>query len=233
MRPKLHMRISYIANIRLPTEKAHGYQIMRVCAALARLGHEVHLFVPTREDDPHDAFAFYGIERNFKLTYVRCFPWMRYVTYFGRTAFFLQSFAFLRALKKSGLDTNSIVYTRDAEAVWYFSRRGMRCIYNAHTLPRRAYIAGFLARRARGAVCNSRGTEAALKVVLPHVSSIVVYNASDPNPYLGVDKAQLRAELGLFTTGPLVMYTGHLYGWKGVDTLLSCAPLAPGITFAL
>ena len=30
------MKIIYIANIRLPTEKAHGIQIMKTCEALAK-----------------------------------------------------------------------------------------------------------------------------------------------------------------------------------------------------
>ena len=30
------MRITYIANVRLPTEKAHGLQIMKMCEALGK-----------------------------------------------------------------------------------------------------------------------------------------------------------------------------------------------------
>ena len=42
------MKILYIANIRLPTEKAHGIQIMKMCEAFADIGHKVELIVPWR-----------------------------------------------------------------------------------------------------------------------------------------------------------------------------------------
>ena len=42
------MKITYLANIRLPTEKAHGIQITKMCESFASLGHEVTLVVPDR-----------------------------------------------------------------------------------------------------------------------------------------------------------------------------------------
>jgi len=35
------MNILYIANVRLPTERAHGYAIMKRCEEFARAGNEV------------------------------------------------------------------------------------------------------------------------------------------------------------------------------------------------
>ena len=42
------MKILYIANIRLPAEKAHGIQIMKMWEAFADLGYGVELVVPWR-----------------------------------------------------------------------------------------------------------------------------------------------------------------------------------------
>jgi hypothetical protein len=42
------MKICYIAAIRLPTEKAHGLQIMKTCEAFAAAGHDVELVVSDR-----------------------------------------------------------------------------------------------------------------------------------------------------------------------------------------
>ena len=38
------MDITYLANVRMPTEKAHGAQIAHTCAAFARLGSAVELW---------------------------------------------------------------------------------------------------------------------------------------------------------------------------------------------
>ena len=52
------MKILYLADIRLPTEKAHGAQIMKTCEALARAGHAVELVVPRRANAMRGADTF-------------------------------------------------------------------------------------------------------------------------------------------------------------------------------
>ena len=42
------MKIVYITNARLPTEKAHGIQIIRMCEAFSRLGFDVNVIHPWR-----------------------------------------------------------------------------------------------------------------------------------------------------------------------------------------
>ena len=37
------MKLVYIENVRVPSERAHAYQIVQTCAWLARLGHSVTL----------------------------------------------------------------------------------------------------------------------------------------------------------------------------------------------
>ena len=66
------MRLLYCANIRLPTEKAHGLQIMQNCEAFADAGADVSLWVARRWDKSalgqvRDVWAHYGVKRNFAL----------------------------------------------------------------------------------------------------------------------------------------------------------------------
>ncbi|MBX4192190.1 hypothetical protein KW798_01765 [Candidatus Parcubacteria bacterium] len=215
------MNIAYVVNTRIPTEKAHGYQIMRVCSELAKLGHKVTLYVPTRTNKIEgDPFEYYGLEPNFHIERVQSFDAMRYVKFLGPTAFWLTNWSFLRALT---LPADSIVYTRDADAVAYLSGQGFKCVYNAHNWEpsRTARV-----RPALGAVCNSYGTEHALKESL-NIPTIVAPNATDPNAYVG-QKDALRKELHL-PQGPLALYAGHVYGWKGVNTLVEAAHLVPDV----
>jgi len=56
----------YITNVRLPTEKAHGYQIMKMCEAFSQQGQEVVLIVPKRKNFIDEGpFDFYSVERSF------------------------------------------------------------------------------------------------------------------------------------------------------------------------
>jgi glycosyltransferase involved in cell wall biosynthesis len=70
------MVVCYLANARLPTEKAHGLQIVENCDALARAGARVTLVGPRRVQPPGqnatDVWAHYGIERTFEIRRVPC-----------------------------------------------------------------------------------------------------------------------------------------------------------------
>src|SRR3989344_4089836 len=70
------MRILYLANVRLPTERAHGVQIMKMCEAFANLGHTVELFIPrTFNHLTEDPFDWYAVKRVFRLRTVPSFDW--------------------------------------------------------------------------------------------------------------------------------------------------------------
>jgi hypothetical protein len=46
------MRLIYIANARIPSEKAHPYQIVQMCEAFAANSAEVSLLYPKRSNPP-------------------------------------------------------------------------------------------------------------------------------------------------------------------------------------
>ena len=115
------MRILYIANIRLPTEKAHGVQIMKTCEAFARLGHDVELVVSDRRthitDEP---FAYYGVANIFRITRIRVFD----TVYLGRLGFLFESFVFARRAAKYLQSARfDILYGRDARALHLLSQK--------------------------------------------------------------------------------------------------------------
>jgi glycosyltransferase involved in cell wall biosynthesis len=71
------MKIAYISAGNLPSEKANTIQVMKVCQAFTRLGHEVILFVPSSgASDPSWEFLshHYGISTPFKIQYFKMDP---------------------------------------------------------------------------------------------------------------------------------------------------------------
>jgi hypothetical protein len=63
------MNVSYVHNARMPTEKAHGVQIVKMCEAFASLGHTVTLIVTDRGEG--DVFAYYGVKESFSIVDTR------------------------------------------------------------------------------------------------------------------------------------------------------------------
>ena len=64
------MKILYITNVRIPTEKAHGIQIIKMCEAFSNYNIKVELVLPTRKNIKFkdiNLFKYYSIKENFKL----------------------------------------------------------------------------------------------------------------------------------------------------------------------
>ena len=86
------MKILYIANVRIPTEKAHGFAIMKMCEAMGKAGNEVKLVIPWRLNHiDADPYAYYGVENTFT---IRRLPSIDLVTLLGRLGFLIESISF-------------------------------------------------------------------------------------------------------------------------------------------
>src|SRR3569623_1852691 len=113
------LRIFYAAYVRLPTEKAHGAQIMHTCTALARAGVRLTLAIPGRKSAlDEDPFEYYGVENNFELAAlpVPDFLHMR------RAGFLISATAFaLRCAREVCRTKSDAVYTRDRSLALVFS----------------------------------------------------------------------------------------------------------------
>ncbi len=124
------MRLLYIANIRLPTEKAHGYQIMKMCESFAAK-FEVELVVPWRfnyiKDDP---FEYYGIERNFRIKKIFS---LDLINVFGKAGFWLQSLSFSKLAQFRALFGRcDIIYSRDVLSLFWLSFYGKNIFWEVH-----------------------------------------------------------------------------------------------------
>src|SRR3989344_3447312 len=113
------MKLLYIANARIPTEKAHGLQIMKMCEAFASQSVEVELVVPRRVNSiKKDPFLFYAVRNNFFVRKVWCIDFLA-LPFLKTAGFWIESvsfavaaayFAVRHAVRQSML----VYYTRDA-----------------------------------------------------------------------------------------------------------------------
>src|SRR5689334_11370116 len=129
-------RLIYIANMRLPTEKAHGLQITQMCEAFAEAGQQVTLVVPDRKIQQRhqgiDPWAFYGVSQVFEI--VRLWTVDLGVTrilYRFQAATFFLALLFWLARERG----DAVIYSRDPFLLWLvgmlYPRR--RLVFEAHT----------------------------------------------------------------------------------------------------
>ena len=218
------MRLLLVANARFPTEWAHGVQIARMAAAFAALGHEVEVVVPDRPDrSPGEANAFYGLPPTFR---VRRLPDLG-----GPMGSTPQRLAFASAVAAHVARARpDLVLSRD-EVAAALAAPWARTLVEVHKFPtRRLGLYGALVRRAHGVISTNAWKRdvlvrshrvAAHRVrVCPNGADVAGIQATPPRP-------GIRAELGLAAEARLVLYSGHLHAWKGVETLVQAAPLLP------
>lgn len=218
------LKLYYLANIRLPTEKAHGIQIMKMCEAFADLGLVVELIVPRRLNSiKADAFSYYGVSRNFKITKL---PVPDLLIWPNRFTFFLQSAGFLLAAKIYLLNKKfDILYTREA-AVGYFFKN---FILELHNLPKKISSYKKLLVKAKKIIVLTEATKAELKQALNLEEDILVApDAVDLNEFdISLTKEQARIKLNLPLAKKIILYSGsfYLYDNKGVGIVLEAAKL--------
>lgn len=127
------MKIIYLTNARIPTEKTHGYQICKMCEEFSKAEIKVELWVPTRENPiKENAFSYYNLKKNFKIKYIKSFDFIRFVKYLGRLSFYLQGLLFFIKLFFKKIDHDAIIYTRNPEIIWLFKLRGFKVGYECH-----------------------------------------------------------------------------------------------------
>ena len=173
-------KLLYISMMRLPTEKAHGLQIVQNCAALADAGCELTLWVARRWNTPQmrqvkDPFAYYGVHPNFTIRHLPCmdlFPLFPPESRGARLAFYLLTLSYLLVMTVLLLVTRADVYYSRDEAVlavlsWLKPRSSLA--YEAHLLS------------------PSRHGAALARYVIARVGSVIAIT-----PQLGEDLIRLR-----------------------------------------
>lgn len=217
------MRIAYLHNARIPTEKAHGYQIMKTCEALVTAGAQVQLFVAARRNSIRsDAFEYYAVPKVFDLFRLPVVDLMYFIKALDVLAYPLEYASFIRSVKRSRLAllASDIWYTRDPLiAKTLIEMPDARPIFvELHDAdPRIEELVG----RVSGWVVISEGLK---KLLLEKgVASeriTVAHDGFDPSAFSGLPtKQEARNKLGLDQDEFLLVYSGHLYPWKGVDSI--------------
>lgn len=212
--------------MRLPTEKAHGIQIMKTCEALSLNGADIELVVPWRfnrlKDNP---FRYYNIQGKFKITTIPSFDFVK----LGRIGFLIQSISFsLSVLFYLIFKKADIIYSRDEILIFLLSFFRKKLFWEAH-MNRYNHIIRRILVKCGGIITITEGLKN-FYISKGAVSDKIAVapdgiDLSDfPNNF---DKNSVRKELGLPLDKKIALYVGRLDGWKGTETLFSASKLLP------
>ncbi len=222
----MNSKLIYIADIRLPTDKAHGIQIMKMCEAFASQEQKVELWVPRRHTPITESpFLYYQVKHNFEIQYLRCLD----LTRFGRLGFFFQTSTFaLHALLRSFFQNSTVFFTRDPNLALLLRFARKEVTWESH-MGQLNIATKLLIKTKVKMVHISQGLFDVYKKhgALPK-RMIVASDAVDIDQFhISLTKNEAREKIGLKKDQHIVLYTGHLYSWKGADVLAEATRILP------
>lgn len=215
----------------MPTEKAHGIQIAKMCEAFGRRA-SVALLFPNRSNPIQGSlFDYYHVKERFRIKKLRCLDCISKAPWLGPLAYAIEVFSFGWSLAFYLRKTTQekILYTRDIYTLLFLSKKGM-IVYEAHSLPNKPnWLYRVLLGRVHCVVAiTDRLKKDFVAIGVEEKRILVAPDAVDIDLFTPhISKKSARGGIGLPTEKKIVMYTGHLYPWKGVYTLLAAAKRLP------
>ena len=223
------MQLSFIANVRMPTEKAHGVAIAKMCEAFVDVGLEVELLVPKRmgiiDKDP---FVYYNVKELFKIKYLPCIDLLSSRWVPKSIAFLIESITFSSSIKQYfTANRPDIIYSRDEFVLRRLAGgQNLRLFWELHAVPKKWWFYKNMAVPVSGFVVLTGAMKKMLKDRgIDEEKIFVAPDAVDLKSFeIDKSKEELRKELGLPINLKLVTYVGQLETMdkeKGVKDLLS------------
>lgn len=226
------MKLYYIANARMPSEKAHGIQIAKMCEAFIEEGVDVRLVVPSRRTSPESVQEYYRLRVPVPTTRLLVPDLYLYGTVGYRISsalFMLEHVAYLWWKRLTG--ERFVAYTVDldnfsssalplAGAPLFTEMHGGKPV----TLAQR-----ILFRAARGVIAINPIIVEELKGKFASSKAryLVEPNGVDAADFAPMEKSEARKALGLPQDTPIILYAGRFFDWKGLEILPKAAALMP------
>jgi glycosyltransferase involved in cell wall biosynthesis len=207
-----------------PSRAANTIHAVRMCEALAQLGHDVTLIVSANGYSNESIAEYYGIEKPFEIVQIDV-PRLK-----GKSVLYACRAA--SAIVRIGPD---VAITRDVHVCAFAVIRGTKAIYDAHGPIWKTGIAENLsfevASRSRNLVKMTVNSNALRALFVAHGKV----------PAVGIEVAHNGARAHDLTQcidgwpGRIealqIGYFGHLYSGRGIELILKCAEHLPQMDF--
>lgn len=225
---------------RFPSEKAASLFAAKSCESFANIGTKVTLLVPRRTGrEKVDPYAYYRMQKNFKIVYLPVLDFLslsfpqRLAFQIGFTTFSIFCFFYLFFKAKK----NDVIYSNESLPIFLSSFYFPNTLYEVHDFPERkfAFYKALFHRVRYILVTNTWKIKKIEELFGVSQDKILCErNAVDIKEFdIALTKEEARKKLGLPIDGDIVVYTGHLYEWKGVDVLAETAKMLPPDTLVI
>ncbi|PIR69647.1 MAG: hypothetical protein COU47_01950 [Candidatus Niyogibacteria bacterium CG10_big_fil_rev_8_21_14_0_10_46_36] len=234
------LKIVYVTHARIPTQKAHGLATVKLCEAFAKAGAEVELVVPrvwfSGDEDIH---SFYNTQRNFAVTRLPAID-LGFLGMFERATFPLRFISFSKIAAWYCLwkynKANRVVYmSHDTIPLYFLSFIAKNIFYDIHDFPSHSLFARRVMKTARGFSVQARSKIPFLMEHFGVSQEKIAYwpNGTEVSQFMaeGITKEEARKKLSIPLQKKIVLYTGQLFGWKGVDTFIRASSMIPDADF--
>jgi len=221
------MNIHYFSFTRFPSEKAHALYLAKVAESFSGLNDVgFRLIVPKRFfSSKARAKEFYDLKADVHVTKLFCIDFFavpvlrRVALYFGIVTFSIISFVYALSAVKKG----DVIFANDAIVGLMLTYAGKRVVYELHDYPSGSlWMYRRLFKRVYKIQTNNYQKVELLSrdFSVPSTKIYTAHNGVTPEDFVvDLSKDEARTKLGILSRRKLLVYTGHLYDWKGVDVL--------------
>jgi glycosyltransferase involved in cell wall biosynthesis len=228
--------IWYIVDARLPTEKAHGVQIINMVKELTRLT-KTRLVFPKRKNNINESLeSYYFCDVSLDKKIVGIVDFFETINW-PKVSFFLNKLQFLFAVLCLPYKKGDVVVTRQisiAYLVKLLFKKKIVVACEIHVWPdRKGWLVKPMLNKIDLVVANSEGTAVAAKVNgVKKVETLL--NSVNIDYFKKLpEKMVARKQLTIKENAKVVVYVGHLYERKNVMTLLEAAKILPAYNFVI
>ncbi|MEK7089996.1 MAG: glycosyltransferase family 4 protein [Patescibacteria group bacterium] len=230
------MKIYYIANARMPTEKAHGIQLAKMCEAFVAAGADLELVLPNRKNTEKSIEGFYGLKQKIpikKLPVLDVYKMGRFGFIAGTISFIFTAFLYLSKKRIGG--EKMALYTVDMDNFSYLWLPFLFTPFfvELHNVKTRNFRNNFCLKRAKGIIAiNNIIREKLIKYFGFAPGKVIVHpNGIDLERYVSLpSRDEARKILNLPIGQKIALYAGRIYDWKGLG-ILSALALKKSIMF--
>ncbi|MDO8604229.1 MAG: glycosyltransferase family 4 protein [bacterium] len=231
---KKSKKLFLIFHGRLPSNKAASLFAAKSAEAFAEEGVQVVLMVSRRLGrEKGNPYEYYKVKNNFSIVYLPILD-IHFPSFIESFRFVLSyvSFSLFCLLYLLRFAKNEdIIYSNEYLPLFFASAVFRNTFYEMHDFPENCRgIFGIFIRRMKWVLIhNNWKAKTAEEIFDINKNKIICEaNAVQIEDFdIALSKEEARQKLSLPNDKKVVVYTGHLYSWKGVDTLAFAATKLP------
>lgn len=221
------MKLYYITNLSLPTKKAFGYGIAKMCE---NFGKNISVtLVCAKSIEKEEVFDFYGVKKNFSIKQINLSNFYSENYLIGNFIIFIKCIFFYIRILFLPIGKNDLVYTRDIWILPFLRLKTRNVFLEVHSFSKKdRLLLRFVKYTKRIVVITNHLKRELVEFGVKETKIFVAPDAVDLDDFrISRSKDNLRKNLNLPLRKKIVLYSGNLYDWKGVYTLANASIMLP------